>query len=74
MRSALGGQGGEADDIAEEDGDAVECLGLRNLTSFHLSQDLTRQKIRQKFFRFLLFLTVNFNSFVIHLGEPEQQK
>ncbi len=54
MRGTLRGQVGEADDVAEEDGDAVEGLGLRNLTTFHLSQDLTRQKISQKFFRFLL--------------------
>ena len=71
MRGALRGQGGEADDVAEEDGDAVEGLGLRNLTPFHLSQDLPRQKIRQKFLSFLLFLTVNFNPFVVHLGEPK---
>ena len=43
MAGALGGQGGEADDVTEEDGDAVEVLRLGNLTSFHLTQNLTRQ-------------------------------
>ncbi len=73
MRGALRGQGSEADDVAEEDGDAVEGLRLRNLSSFHLSQDLPRQKISQKFFRFLLLLTVNFNSLVVHFREPANQ-
>jgi hypothetical protein len=43
MAGALGGQGGEADDVAEEDGDAFKVFRLRNLTSFHLTQNLTRQ-------------------------------
>ena len=43
MRRALGREGRESDDVAEEDGDAVERLRLRHLTTFHLTQNLTRK-------------------------------
>ena len=69
MSRALGRQGREADDVGQEDGDAVERLRLRNLTFLHLTQNLTRQKIGQKFLRFLLFLSINFNAVVVHLGK-----
>ena len=68
--AALGGQRGEADDVAQEDGDAGEVFRLRNLAPFHLPQDLSRQQIGQELLRLLLFLTVDVHPLVVHLGEP----
>lgn len=70
MSSALRGQGGESDDVAEEDGNAVVVFRLRYLSPFHLPQDLSRQQIRQKLLRLLLLLAVDVHPLVVHLREP----
>ncbi len=72
MSWALWRQGGEADDVGQEDGDAVERFRLRNLPFLHLKQNQTRQKVGQKFLSFLLFQTVNFNAVVVHFGKSKK--
>ena len=73
MRRALGREGRKSDDVAEEDGDAVERLRLRHLTTFHLTQNLTRKQIGQQLFRLLLLLAVGLHSLVVHRREPSRE-
>ena len=69
MRGALAGQVGEAHDVAEEDADADEALGLWDFALLHLMDDLAWEKVGQEFLRLPLLLAVGLNAFVVDLRE-----